>query len=428
MVCGTDSKHLRLYVVALLAAAVGLGVGPTLAKNRKDQPKKIDLRKKLEQLRSLPYATTSPDEETSGRAGISLYDTSSAYRGYNLYAPPDAGAVLMDMQGTIAHQWTCPLQDFEGFNCVTMLPGGDLLGLSENYGLVLLDWDSNLLLERRMDAHHDAARAQDGTYLVLSYETKKYRDLDFRFDTLVQLSSQFEPVRQWSTYRYLDQIKVTFDQRSFTDVLLDSMIAVGVSPSDPDEKIGKLGIRNMPSGVKAYDYFHLNTITLLPDTPLGRKDPRFRPGNILTCARNVNQIAVLDGRTFEILWVWGEGVLQWPHHPTMLENGNILVFDNGVLRKYSSVIEMNPASLAIEWQYVATPPESFHTSRNGSAQRLPNGNTFICEGMRGRAFEVTRDGEIVWEWLNPQRKDDHRLAIYRMIRLSPDAVEPLLGR
>jgi hypothetical protein len=35
-----------------------------------------------------------------------------------------------------------------------------------------------------------------------------------------------------------------------------------------------------------------------------------------------------------------------------------------------------------------------------NAQRLPNGNTLINEASFGRFFEVTRDGEIVWEYVN----------------------------
>ena len=34
-------------------------------------------------------------------------------------------------------------------------------------------------------------------------------------------------------------------------------------------------------------------------------------------------------------------------------------------------------------------------------ERLPNGNTLICEGQWGRLFEVTMDGEIVWDYVSP---------------------------
>jgi hypothetical protein len=35
------------------------------------------------------------------------------------------------------------------------------------------------------------------------------------------------------------------------------------------------------------------------------------------------------------------------------------------------------------------------------AQRLENGNTLICQGRDGRFFEVTPEGEIVWEYWTP---------------------------
>ena len=34
-------------------------------------------------------------------------------------------------------------------------------------------------------------------------------------------------------------------------------------------------------------------------------------------------------------------------------------------------------------------------------QRLPNGNTLICEGDFGRLFAVTADGKLVWDFVNP---------------------------
>ena len=39
--------------------------------------------------------------------------------------------------------------------------------------------------------------------------------------------------------------------------------------------------------------------------------------------------------------------------------------------------------------------------RMGNSQRLPNGNTLITESSFGRFFEVTREGEVVWEYVNP---------------------------
>ena len=59
-----------------------------------------------------------------------------------------------------------------------------------------------------------------------------------------------------------------------------------------------------------------------------------------------------------------------------------------------------------------------------SAQRLEMGNVFICEGASGRFFEVTRNNELVWEWVTPfvHGSDDGSLSIgiYRAYRYGLD--------
>jgi hypothetical protein len=111
----------------------------------------------------------------------------------------------------------------------------------------------------------------------------------------------------------------------------------------------------------------------------------------------------------------------------MLENGNILIFDNGVDRRSSRAIEIEPLAGRIVWEYEADPPAAFYTSQRGSAQRLPNGNTLLCDGNGGRAFEVDAGGETVWEWFNPDIKNGRREQIYRITRLPSDLVESLLA-
>ena len=54
---------------------------------------------------------------------------------------------------------------------------------------------------------------------------------------------------------------------------------------------------------------------------------------------------------------------------------------------------------------------------------VPNGNTLITENDNGRATEVTRDGNIVWEFVNPKRagSDNELIAsLYEMLRLPAD--------
>ena len=91
----------------------------------------------------------------------------------------------------------------------------------------------------------------------------------------------------------------------------------------------------------------------------------------------------------------------------MLDNGNILVLDNGRYHvdmwppDFSRVIEVNPRTNAVEWEYKEENPVDFCSTWASSAQRLPNGNTLICEADHGRFFEVTPKGEIVWEYTVP---------------------------
>lgn len=56
----------------------------------------------------------------------------------------------------------------------------------------------------------------------------------------------------------------------------------------------------------------------------------------------------------------------------------------------------------------------------GGAQRLENGNTLITESDNGRAFEVTRAGEIVWDYYNTDVSKDgtSRNKIWRIHRVS----------
>jgi hypothetical protein len=95
--------------------------------------------------------------------------------------------------------------------------------------------------------------------------------------------------------------------------------------------------------------------------------------------------------------------------------GNVLVFDNQGGAGYppaavgiyagSRILEIDPVTEEIVWQYTAEdsglPPWTFFSSFVSNAQRLPNGNTLITEGMQGRLFQVTPSGEVVWEYHSP---------------------------
>ena len=65
------------------------------------------------------------------------------------------------------------------------------------------------------------------------------------------------------------------------------------------------------------------------------------------------------------------------------------------------IIEVDPNTSEIVWEYQGDPSISFYSFHISGAERLANGNTLICEGAPGRIFEVTPEQEIVWEYINP---------------------------
>jgi hypothetical protein len=120
--------------------------------------------------------------------------------------------------------------------------------------------------------------------------------------------------------------------------------------------------------------------------------------------------------------------LLFAHHdgrwipPGFPGEGNILIFNNGWGRPgddYSSVVEIEPpiagngtyttsprspfGPARAGWMYTAPLRRSFSADFISGAHRLATGNTLICSGPAGRFFEVTAEGAIVWEYLNPYR-------------------------
>lgn len=377
---------------------------------------------------SVPYTIVTDEKVDTEIAGVTLYLPDRSWRGYNLHClRTEAVAILMDMDGNEVHRWSDDTDpDRGGWPHGIILENGDLITYRQDLGMLRLDWDSNILWQVNLGVHHEICPLPDGSFYVLARRTRRHRGLVLRISDIVRVDEDGRKMVVWSAFERLDDIKRALDTRSFLDTVLDSLEEAGENISELDTLPAAVH-RAKTAGRPIYDYFHMNTISILPRTPAGERDNRFRAGNILTCFRNVNQIAVLDQDTMEILWAWGEGHLQWPHHPTMQPDGKILIFDNGTLRGFTRVIEFDPITGEIEWQYTGDPPGSFFTPTRGSAQRLPNGNTLICEGDKGRCFEITRDGEVVWEWYNPDIEEERRVQTYRMMRYPPELIEPLLG-
>lgn len=141
----------------------------------------------------------------------------------------------------------------------------------------------------------------------------------------------------------------------------------------------------------------------LINSVLPMQDERY----VLASMRSVSAVIIIERSTGDIVWKLGPEVLAQQHNATELDNGNILIFDNGAFRDgesitYTRAIEVDRTTKKIVWEYRdRSQMHNFFTPFMGSAQRLDNGNTLLCESAFGRIFEVTRDGYVCWEYVNP---------------------------
>jgi hypothetical protein len=76
----------------------------------------------------------------------------------------------------------------------------------------------------------------------------------------------------------------------------------------------------------------------------------------------------------------------------------LLIFDNLGSPRGSRVLEYDPQSQAIPWSFSGENKASFFTSERGMSQRLPNGNTLICNSEGREVLEVSQNKEVVWSF------------------------------
>ncbi len=315
--------------------------------------------------------------------GLIHHTPSACQRGYTLFSTTRGGkdAYLIDMEGNVVHRW----HSSEGIHYSYLLDNGNLLcrtlppedaGGIETVGgssasIIELDWDSNLVWAYRDNTlHHDYERLPNGNTLLLMWDpipeelvaqVQGGYDVDFAPGMLGDVVREVTPdgatVWEWRSWEHLDPTE---------DVL------------------GPLDARR--------EWTHGNCLNVTPD------------GDLLVSFRLTSTVGIADRATGAFKWKWGPGEIDHQHHPTWLDNGRVLIFDNGSHRRgtsYSRVVEVDPATNEIHWQYQGMPAISFYSYNISSAERQPNGNTLICEGAPGRMFEVTPRGEIVWEYINP---------------------------
>jgi hypothetical protein len=380
--------------------------------------------------------------------GTTIYNPDRAWNGYTVLSPLQTQAVLViDMNGNVVKQW-------EGFNNsaggpARIFPDGVVMSASgsrpprqESLELIQRDFEGNVIWRFGRNEqvqlndgttvwsarqHHDWQREDfpagyyspdakpaitGSTTLILTHTNHSrpnVADAPLEDDRLIEVSTKGDIVWEWVAADHIEQFGFSPDAR----------LAIKAAPG-------------FNKGRGSFDWLHINSATYVgPNKWFDAGDKRFAPNNVIISSRQASFIAVV-ARDGSIAWQLGPDFTQsrelrairqivGQHHPHLIPkglpgSGNLLVFDNGGSSGYgfsspiavnglgtfaragSRVLEINPVTLELVWSYAAA---RFFSTNISGAQRLPNGNTLITEGANGRMLEVTKEGTIVWEYINP---------------------------
>ena len=283
-----------------------------------------------------------------------------------------------------------------------------MLALFENIGLVRLDRDSNVLWAHEGRAHHDLDVGPDGRISLLEREAGLVPWIDpdrpVLDDVFTLLDAAGKVVERFSL---LECIRNSPLRKELEQQILANF-AQGRRREAEVREERKEELEQHPERAKlldlAGDLFHINTIQSLDGSQTDRS-PHFAEGNLLVCIRNLGRVAIIDPRERSVVWSLS-GRWRGQHESALLGTGALLLFDNNGAQErgrdgFSEVLEIDPLTGEIRWSYIAARKNEFSSPIAGSCQRLPNGNTLITESTNGRVFEVTREGQTVWEFLSP---------------------------
>ncbi|NNE43976.1 MAG: hypothetical protein HKN12_07190 [Gemmatimonadetes bacterium] len=376
---------------------------------------------RIEELESIGYVAGSVAAREE--AGVVRHDAARAFAGHNFYSSGhEPGAALMDMDGEVRHRWRYAYADAfpdhlpekrtlstEFWRRAHLLRDGSVIAIFEGQGILRVDRDSNLVWAVHNNAHHDLAVTPDGELLVLT-----------RTAHVVEHVSPKHPV--------LEDYLCVLDPRTGEERRRISLLEA-FERGEPDHHWpeayqvfwAKERTRNLSDSDPA-DLFHTNSVEWL-DGSLADRAPEFRRGRVLLSMRNLDTIAVLDLESETVVWSLA-GTFNLQHEPTVARDGSILVFDNHwVPNTWSRIATVDPASGATSTHYAGSMQVPFHSHSCGTVASLPNGNILVTESDNGRAFEITPDRDIVWEFANPFRagdSDEYVATLFEVVRLPPE--------
>ncbi len=320
---------------------------------------------------------------TPGRKQISILDESGMAEGYRLIAglmPRSeawVGAVLYDQTGKEVHYWPVDYAklDSEGpgalnvfMHGVAIFEDGSLIvNFDGGNALAKISFNGEVLWKIPGLFHHLISRSYDGT--IWTWEGEEGH----------QFMTQVDPDDGYIIRRVslIDDVVVSQN--------LEGRFAIQSSGSE--------------NGLRWFeDPFHPNDIEIL-DPHLSKAFPLFSAGDLLISLRNLNLVAVLDSRTYQVKW---SSIGPWhrQHDPDFLPDGSISVFNNNMGLAHSQIVKIDPQTKASQIFVGQEQGLSFYTWQRGNHQFLENGNVLITDTEHGRVLEANSRGDLVWEYHN----------------------------
>jgi len=381
---------------------------------------------------ALAVANAASAYPSQPRTGLTILDESAVEPGYVLFTPllgdssQGTGGVvyLLNIYGQPVHTWaieTAPGQYAQ------LLPDGNLLLGSQaereieippggGGKLSIVDWDGDEIWSYRNDLlHHDFEMLPNGNIAAIIYNKipeemnddvqggipgTELEDGTIWSDSIIEIDASGEIVWQWDAWDYIDPAKHVIN-----------------------------------ADLNRNEWTHANSMRYVESNPITGSEA------FLISFRQTSTVVLVDRATGEVIWQIGPEVLSQQHDARMLENGNVLVFSNGEdptdtptghRVPSSTVLEIDPRAEddPVVWSYrdKSLTGWRFFSPLISGAQRLSNGNTLITEGMPGRIFEVTVEGEIVWEFISPYgnpAKEGTAIEswIFKALKYTPDEVD-----
>lgn len=390
--------------------------------------------------------------------GLFLNDSTQSFTGYTLFAPKhNTMTYLINNDGRKCHEWKA--STYTPGQSVYLLENGNLLrtcmlngqlgsGGGEGGRLEEYNWNDSLLWQFNYSTdnytqHHDVKKLPNGNVIMLVIEKKTLAEaIAAGFDP-----NDFQPDVQQKGYMLPDCLievqptypeggNIVWEWHVWDHLIQDfdpTKANYGVVSAHP-ELISTHGDgRQLPCF-----WNHMNCVDY--DTALDQVAMSVRGNSEVwivdhstTTVQSASHNGGVHGRGGDLLYRWGNPLtydagnsgdqkyfeqhdVEWIR-PDCPGAGDLLCFNNGVNRNYSSIDEITtpidangnyplttgsawaPADLT--WTYQADPPSSMYALDISGAQRMQNGNTLINVGTLGTFIEVTSAGETVWKYISP---------------------------